>query len=240
MLSTSTWNKYSIPPLNLQDPHPKIQKITCDPHKTRKVSKSLGTQTHEILCCRHLGAEVSIWTKPSMENRLSSSSTWNNPENREAKLWLSTAFASKIHQLPTWRKIIYNTGFLGEHSHLEVQTNQNSKTNLNHRKPLFNLNYTVQLQLQPFIQPFASPISEFHCHGQCSYLIGLHTTCTTPRSCSTYLCDGMKYGMRMDEGSIGKTWLHTLKYQFFGMLVVTGDCKSTLFDFKQMLIRGMK
>ena len=83
------WNKYSIPPLNLQDPHPKIRKIQGF---QVEVLWMLGTQTHEILCCWHLGAvccfwsvqaEVSIWTKPGMENCLSSSSsTWKNPQNR--------------------------------------------------------------------------------------------------------------------------------------------------------------
>lgn len=222
-----------------------------NPHKTRKASKSLGTQTHEILCCGHLGAVCCFWSEAEV-------SIWQNLVWKmvfllpapEIILKIDTpSFASKIHQLPTWRKIIYKTGFLGEHSHTFGSPNQPEFQNqLEPQKTWGNLNHTIQLQLQPFIRPFASPISEFHCHGQCSYLIGLHTTCTTPRSCSTDLRDGscgtqrngqMKYDMRMDEGSIGKSWLHTLKYQFFGMLVVTGDCKSALFDFKQMLIRGI-
>ena len=59
--------------LHMQDPHPKIQKITRDPHKTTKVSKSkwmLGTQTHEILCCRHLSCLLFLKQKCRFEQSL--------------------------------------------------------------------------------------------------------------------------------------------------------------------------
>ncbi len=198
-------SKCSIP--HMQDPHP------TDPHVIRTKQRTFPSRSKNVdawhpnsqnplLPAPELFAvsdpKQKCRTKPGMEDCFSSLFAAPVKSLKSVSQALAqrcfcfkNSPTSNLKQGKSYKNL---ASLVNIHIHLEVQTNQNSEFQLEPQKTMswsesynFNFNHL-------FIRPFPSPISrsEFHRHGQGSYLIGLHTTCTTPRvgQSSPYLCHG--------------------------------------------------